>query len=71
MLYKESGKPAIHLKAGDVIEIASIVELYQGATATSWFSHFATNSSPVTNENILLETVINKDYDLAHQQIQK
>ncbi|MBW8523506.1 cupin domain-containing protein [Chryseobacterium chendengshani] len=70
-LYQERGKPAKLLKVGEVIEIAPHVEHWHGATATSWFSHLATNGSPSKNENIWLETVTDEDYDLAHQQIQK
>jgi 4-carboxymuconolactone decarboxylase len=70
-LYQERGKPARHLKAGDVLEIVPNVEHWHGATATSWFSHLATNGSPATNENTWLETVTDEDYNLAHQQIQQ
>jgi 4-carboxymuconolactone decarboxylase len=70
-LYQERGKSARHLKAGDIVEIAPNVEHWHGATATSWFSHLATNGSPVSNENKWLEAVNDEDYRNANNQISK
>jgi len=65
-LYQERGKPARHLKPGDIVEIAPNVEHWHGATANSWFSHLATNGSPASNENKWLEVVTDKEYKNAH-----
>lgn len=66
-LYQERGKPARHLKAGDIVEIAPNVEHWHGATATSWFSHLATNGNPQTNQNNWLEVVSAEDYAEANK----
>ena len=68
-LYQERGKPARHLKVGDIVEIAPNVEHWHGATATSWFSHLATNGNPQTNKNTWLETVSDEVYKDANLQI--
>ena len=70
-LYQERGKPARHLKAGDIVEIGPNVEHWHGATANSWFSHLATNGSPASNENKWLEAVSDEDYQVANNQILK
>jgi len=70
-LYQERGKPAKHLKAGDIVEIAPNVEHWHGATSTSWFSHLATNGNPETNENKWLEPVTDEVYDEANNSIKK
>ena len=70
-LYQERGKPARHLKTGDVIEIAPNLEHWHGATAGSWFSHLATNGNPSNNENKWLEPVTEAIYDEANEQITK
>lgn len=69
-LYQEKGKPARHLKVGDVVEIAPNVEHWHGATANSWFSHLAIACNPQTNENNWLEPVNDADYKLANEQKQ-
>ena len=66
-LYQERDKQAIHLRAGDVVEIAPNVEHWHGATAESWFSHLVTNGSPATNENNWLEPVTDEDYQIANR----
>ncbi|MFT3919254.1 cupin domain-containing protein [Cloacibacterium sp.] len=68
-LYQERGKPARHLKVGDIVEIAPYVEHWHGATATSWFSHLATNGNPQTNQNTWLEAVSDEVYKEANLQI--
>lgn len=70
-LYQERGKPAIHLKSGDIVEIAPNVEHWHGATSKSWFSHLATNGNPKTNENIWLEPVTDEVYNEANHEIKK
>lgn len=66
-LYQERGKPARHLKSGDIVEIAPNVEHWHGATAESWFSHLATNGNPQTNQNIWLEAVSDDEYAEANK----
>lgn len=66
-LYQERGKPARHLKVGDVVEIAPNIEHWHGATATSWFSHLATVGNPHNNENTWLEAVSDEEYVKANQ----
>lgn len=66
-LYQERGKPARHLKSGDIVEIASDIEHWHGATAKSWFSHLVIACNPKTNENIWLEPVTNESYSEANQ----
>lgn len=70
-LYQERGKPARHLKAGDIVEIAPNVEHWHGATSGSWFSHLATTGNPKTNENKWLEPVTDEIYQKANNQIKK
>lgn len=68
-LYQERGKPARHLKAGDIVEIAPNVEHWHGATANSWFSHLYTNGNPASNENNWLKPVTDEDYAEANKTI--
>ncbi|KIC62901.1 4-carboxymuconolactone decarboxylase [Chryseobacterium taiwanense] len=70
-LYQERGKPARHLKTGDIVEIAPNIEHWHGATAGSWFSHLATTGNPKTNENKWLEPVTDEVYQEANNQIKK
>ncbi len=39
--YQEWGKPARHLKAGDVVNIPANVKHWHGAAKNSWFQHLA------------------------------
>lgn len=66
-LYQEKGKPARHLKAGDVVEIAPNVVHWHGATADSWFSHLAMVGDPKNNKNTWLEEVSDEEYTQANK----
>lgn len=66
--YQEWGKPAIALKAGDVIDIPEGVKHWHGAQKDSWFQHIAThveveNSCPGSTPNEWLEPVSDEEYD--------
>lgn len=66
--YQEWGKPAIALKAGDVIDIPEGVKHWHGAQKDSWFQHIAThveveNSCPGSAPNEWLEPVSDEEYD--------
>lgn len=66
--YQEWGKPAIVLKAGDVIDIPEGVKHWHGAQKDSWFQHIAThveveNSCPGSASNEWLEPVSDEEYD--------
>ena len=67
-IYQEWGKPAIHLRAGEMIEIPEEVKHWHGATQGSWFQHLATHihlSNPETNE--WLEPVTDEQYSEANK----
>lgn len=66
--YQEWGKPAIVLKAGDVIDIPEGVKHWHGAQKDSWFQHIATHvevesSCPGSASNEWLEPVSDEEYD--------
>ncbi len=66
--YQEWGKPAIALKAGDVVDIPEGVKHWHGAQKDSWFQHLAThvkveNSRPGSQPNEWLEPVSDEQYD--------
>lgn len=66
--YQEWGKPAISLKAGDIIDIPDGVKHWHGAQQDSWFQHLATHVSTSGNEtNEWLEAVDDKEYQRMHQ----
>ncbi len=65
--YQEWGKPAIALKAGDIIDIPEGVKHWHGAQKDSWFQHIAThikveNSQPGSEPNEWLEPVSDEEY---------
>lgn len=67
-IYQEWGKPAIRLKAGDIIDIPEGVKHWHGATKDSWFQHLASHihvGDPESNE--WLEPVTNEQYNEAHK----
>lgn len=66
--YQEWGKPAIALKAGDVIDIPEGVKHWHGAQKDSWFQHIAThvaveNTCPGSEPNEWLEPVSDEEYN--------
>ena len=62
--YQEWGKPAIPLKAGDIIDIPEGVKHWHGAQADSWFQHLATHVKTSGEErNEWLEPVSDKEYN--------
>ena len=64
-LYQERGKPARHLKPGDVVEIPADTDHWHGATADRWFAHLSVECHPKTNKNTWLEPVSDADYAAA------
>ncbi|MFT3982019.1 MAG: cupin domain-containing protein [Ferruginibacter sp.] len=67
-LFQERGKPARHLKPGEIVEIAANTEHWHGATADSWFAHLAIACNPQINENKWLEKVTDEVYEAANLQ---
>lgn len=66
--YQEWGKPAIPLKAGDVVDIPEGVKHWHGAQKDSWFQHIAThveveNTCPGAAPNEWLEPVSDEEYN--------
>ena len=61
--YQEWGKPAIKLKAGDVVDIPEGVKHWHGATKDSWFQHIATHvATGGESTNEWLEPVTDEQY---------
>lgn len=67
-IYQEWGKPAIHLHAGDIIDIPEGVKHWHGAAKDSWFQHLVTHV-PVggTEVNEWLEIVDDNQYNDANR----
>ena len=66
--YQEWGKPAIALKAGDIVDIPEGVKHWHGAQKDSWFQHLAThiaveNTQPGSAPNEWLEPVSDEEYE--------
>lgn len=66
--YQEWGKPAIKLKAGDIVDIPEGVKHWHGAQKDSWFQHLTThvsveNTQPGAAPNEWLEPVSYEEYD--------
>ena len=62
-LYQEWGKPALKLKAGDVVDIPEGVKHWHGAAAGSWFQHVTAHvatGGEISNE--WLEPVSDEQY---------
>lgn len=67
--YQEWGKPAVALKAGDVVDIPEGVKHWHGAQRDSWFQHLATHVRTSGEEsNEWLEPVDDAAYDSLPQQ---
>lgn len=66
--YQEWGKPAVALKAGDIVDIPEGVKHWHGARRDSWFQHLATHvvvtsASGEQSGNEWLEPVTDEDYN--------
>ena len=63
--YQEWDKPAVALKAGDIIEIPEGVKHWHGAQKDSWFQHIATHVDipGAKQSNEWLEEVSDEEYD--------
>lgn len=62
--YQEWGKPAIRLKAGDIVDIPEGVKHWHGATKNSWFQHLATHvATGGEQSNEWFESVTDEVYD--------
>lgn len=67
-IYQEWGKPAIHLHAGDIIDIPEGAKHWHGAAKDSWFQHLASHvhvGNPESNE--WLEPVTDEQYAEANK----
>ncbi len=67
-IYQEWGKPAIRLKAGDIIDIPEGAKHWHGAAKDSWFQHLASHvhvGDPESNE--WLEPVTDEQYNEANK----
>ncbi|MGT2924114.1 cupin domain-containing protein [Streptococcus caviae] len=62
-LYQEAGKPARHLRAGDVVVTDKGVKHWHGATEDSWFSHVAITAGA----GEFYEPVTDQEYEEANQ----
>ncbi len=63
--YQERGKPAQHLKKGDVVNIPENVEHWHGATADSKFVHIAITNYKGNQNVVWLKPVSDKEYQDA------
>jgi 4-carboxymuconolactone decarboxylase len=61
--YQEWNKPALKLKAGDVVYIAPEVKHWHGATANGWFTHIAIEIPAEGSSNEWLEEVADEYYN--------
>lgn len=60
--YQEWGKPALKLKAGDVVNIPPEVKHWHGAAKDSWFSHLAVEVPAEGASNEWCEAVSEEAY---------
>lgn len=65
--YQEWGKPAVKMRAGDVVNIPVGVKHWHGAGKDKWFSHLAIEVPAENGSNEWLEPVSDQDYDKAVQ----
>ena len=61
--YREWGKPARSLKAGDVVVIPANVKHWHGAKRNSWFSHIAVEVPGENTSNEWQEPVTDEEYN--------
>lgn len=61
--YREYGKPARRLRAGDVVNIMPGVKHWHGAAADSWFQHLAIEVPGENCRNEWCEPVTDEEYD--------
>lgn len=61
--YQEWGKPALKLKAGDVVNIPAGVKHWHGAAANSWFQHLALEVPGENCKTEWCEPVTDEEYD--------
>lgn len=61
--YQEWGKPALKLKAGDVVNIPAGVKHWHGAAANSWFQHLALEVPGENCKTEWCEPVSDEEYD--------
>ncbi len=61
--YREWGKEAVEMKAGDCINIPAGVKHWHGAARDSWFSHLAIEVPAENGKNEWLEPVEEEEYN--------
>ena len=61
--YQEEGKPAVPLKAGDVVNIPPEVKHWHGAAKDSWFQHLAVEVPAEGASNEWLEFLSPEEYE--------
>lgn len=61
--YQEWGKPAVKMRAGDVVNIPVGVKHWHGAAADSWFAHLAIEVPGKDGSNEWLEPVDDEHYN--------
>lgn len=61
--YREEGKQARELHAGDVVEILPNVKHWHGAAADSWFVHLAVEADASAEPAEWLESVADEEYN--------
>jgi 4-carboxymuconolactone decarboxylase len=66
--YQERGKPAQHLKKGDVVNIPENVEHWHGATVGSRFVHIAITNYKGDQNVVWLKPVSDQDYQEVNKQ---
>lgn len=66
-IYQEKGKPAQHLKRGDVVNIPENVEHWHGATAHSKFVHIAITNYKGEQNVVWLKPVSTDEYEAANK----
>jgi quercetin dioxygenase-like cupin family protein len=67
-IYQERGKPARHLRKGDIVNIPENVEHWHGATDNAGFVHLAITNYKGDQNVIWLKPVTNDEYRAANRQ---